>query len=650
MTHRHLGVCYYPEHWPEGIWAEDARRMAGLGLTFVRIGEFAWSRLEPARGDLQFGWLEKAIDTLHEAGLKIVLGTPTATPPKWLVDEIPDMLPIGEDGRVRGFGSRRHYDFSHEGYRLECARIVTLLAERFGRHPGVAAWQIDNEYDCHRTTLSYSDAARQAFREWLQQKYQSPDALNRAWGNVFWSMEYASFEEIELPVGAVTELNPAHRMDFRRFASEQVARFNKLQAGIIRARSPGRDIIHNFMGRTLAFDHFDVGSQLDVSSWDSYPLGFLEDRSDQGDEWKRRFAHAGDPDFQAFHHDLYRATSGGRWWVMEQQPGPVNWAPHNPAPRDGMVRLWTWEAFAHGAETVSYFRWRQAPFAQEQMHAGLLRPDSVEAEGFREARKVAVEIAGLDLPGGGKGEVAIVFDYASAWAWEIQPQGKEFDYFRLVFDFYRSLRRLGLSIDILPAKAANLSDYRLVLVPGLFAWNEELRKALAEHEGVVLIGPRSGSKTENFSIPANMPPDLPQSLPGLVVSRAETLRAEVPVAIEGGGTLKFWREFVEPGETETVLAAHDGWPALLRRGALHYLAGWPDEILMRRILERLANEAGIATIWLPEGVRIRRDGKLLFAVNYGDQPCDLAAFGIKGKALFGGPVLEPSGVTILEVA
>jgi beta-galactosidase len=169
-------------------------------------------------------------------------------------------------------------------------------------------------------------------------------------------MEYASFEEIELPVGAVTELNPAHRMDFRRFASEQVASFNKLQSDIIRGRSPGRDIIHNFMGRTLAFDHFEVGSQLDVSSWDSYPLGFLEDRSDQGDEWKRRFVRAGDPDFQAFHHDLYRATSGGRWWVMEQQPGPVNWAPHNPAPRKGMVRLWTWEAFAHGAETVSYFR------------------------------------------------------------------------------------------------------------------------------------------------------------------------------------------------------------------------------------------------------------------------------------------------------
>jgi beta-galactosidase len=315
-----------------------------------------------------------------------------------------------------------------------------------------------------------------------------------------------------------------------------------------------------------------------------------------------------------------------------------------------MVRLWTWEAFAHGAETVSYFRWRQAPFAQEQMHAGLLRPDSAEAEGFAEVKKVAEEIAALDLPVGGKAEVAIVFDYASAWAWEIQPQGREFDYFRLVFDFYRSLRRLGLSIDILPATAGDLSDYRLVLVPGLFAWSEELRKALADHEGIVLVGPRTGSKTQDFSIPGDMPPDLPESLPGLVVSRVETLRADAPVSVDGGGTLKFWREFVEPGETETLLAAHDRWPVLSRRGALHYLAGWPDGTLMRRVLERLTNEAGIATTWLPDGVRIRRDGKHLFAVNYGDQPCDLAAFGINGKALLGGLVLEPSEVAILEVA
>ena len=650
---RTLGVCYYPEHWPEARWADDARRMAALGLTHVRIGEFAWSRLEPRRGQFEFDWLSRAIGTLHAAGLKTVLGTPTATPPKWLVDEMPDMLPVGADGSVRGFGSRRHYDFSHDGYLKESKRITLVLARAFGAHPGVSAWQTDNEYDCHNTTLSYSPAARANFRIWLQQKYQSPDALNRAWGNVFWSMEIADFSEIELPNLTVTEANPAHVMDFRRFASDMVVRFNRAQADIIRAHSPGRDVIHNFMGRTLAFDHFDLGADLDVSSWDSYPLGFLETRSDQDDDWKRQFARAGDPDFQAFHHDLYRATSKGRWWVMEQQPGPVNWAPHNPAPRDGMVRLWSWEAFAHGAETVSYFRWRQAPFAQEQMHAGLLRPDSSEAEGFAEAAHVAQELGALNsvldaVPG--RADVAIVFDYPSAWAWEIQPQGREFDYFRLVFDFYRSIRRLGLSVDIVPAGAPKLDGYRLALIPGLFTWTPDLLDAIRTFYGHLLIGPRSGSKTADFAIPEILAPALPTDILDIRVTRVESLGANTPVAMNGGGSFQFWREFLEAGPSvETVLGADDGVPGLVAQGRIHYLGGWPDQSLMSETLQRLASGAGLDIRDLPDGVRLRRHGGHVFALNYGATPFDLAELGWTGAPVLGDLVLEPSGVAVMAV-
>jgi beta-galactosidase len=176
----------------------------------------------------------------------------------------------------------------------------------------------------------------------------------------------------------------------------------------------------------------------------------------------------GDPDFQAFHHDLYRAVGRGRWWIMEQQPGPVNWAPYNPDPLPGMARLWAWEAFAHGAEAVCYFRWRQAPFAQEQMHAGLLRPDSEPGAGlWRGREQVAQELAAMPEVGTAGADVALVFDYASDWAWAIQPQGRSFDYFRLVFPFYRGLRRLGLNVDILPPDVADLSGYRLVLAPGV---------------------------------------------------------------------------------------------------------------------------------------------------------------------------------------
>ncbi len=650
MTKRALGVCYYPEHWPEAWWADDARRMAALGLTFVRVGEFAWSRLEPRRGAFEFDWLERAIDTLHAAGLRVVLGTPTATPPKWLVDEMPDMLPVSAEGRVRGFGSRRHYDFSHEGYRRECARIVEALARRFGAHEGVAAWQTDNEYACHDTALSYSPAALHGFRDWLGARYQSPDALNRAWGNVFWSMEYASFDEIELPNAALTEPAPAHVMDFRRYSSEQIVRFNRLQADIIRRHSPGRDVIHNFMGRTLGFDHFDLGRDLDVSSWDSYPLGFLDQWADRPAEFKRHFLRAGDPDLQAFHHDLYRATSGGRWWIMEQQPGPVNWAPHNPAPRDGMVRLWTHEAFAHGAEVVSYFRWRQAPFAQEQNHAGLLRPDSEPASGFAEAETVAREIAALDLPETTKAPVAIVFDYPSAWAWETQPQGRSFTYFRLVHELYRSLRRLGLSVDFVEAAKPDLSGYRLVLVPGLFSWNEQLRAAVANAEGEVVVGPRSGSRDPNFAIPPSLPPGLPGPLAALKVARVESLPPGASVSVAGErGAFGTWREFLVGTEGLDVrLRTQDGEPALVGSGTLSYLAAWPDADLAVSILRAAAERAGLPVLDLPPGLRVRRSGGLVHCFNYDEAPVHLPDYGLSGEPVLGTHDLPPSGVAILR--
>jgi beta-galactosidase len=627
---RTLGVCYYPEHWPEAQWAEDAARMAKLGLTWVRIGEFAWSYMEPEPGTYYFDWLERAIETLGKAGLKVVLGTPTATPPRWMLDRYPDMLALDKDGKPRGFGSRRHYCFSNADYRHECANIVISLAMKFGKNPYVAAWQTDNEYACHSTTLSYSHAAAEAFRVWLAQKYQSPDALNRAWGNIFWSMEYSDFDQINLPNLTVTEPNPSHVMDFRRFASEEVRSFNKLQVDIIRKYSAA-PIAHNFMGAVTEFDHWDVGADLDIASWDSYPLGFLSDRIPADAEHKRRFVRQGDPDFQAFHHDLYRAVGRGRWWIMEQQPGPVNWAPYNPDPLPGMARLWAWEAFAHGAEAVCYFRWRQAPFAQEQMHAGLLRPDSVPAQAFGEAEQVAQELAAMPSDAGtGKADVALVFDYASDWAWEIQPQGRSFSYFWLVFHLYKGLRRLGLNVDILPPDTADLSGYKLVLAPGVFTLSDKLKAALAAFEGTTILGPRTNSKTPNFAIPVPLPP----ALPGLdaVVARVESLPPDVTVPLAQGGALVNWREKLEGG-AEVVEVAEDGWPALVAAGKLHYLGGWPDETALSRILMRACAAEGIECDPLPEGLRRRDTDTHRFLFNYNPVPAE-----------WGGVSIPPAGV------
>ena len=613
---RTLGTCYYPEHWPEDQWADDAARMAEIGLTWVRIGEFAWSRLEPAPGDLRLDWLDRAIEVLGAAGLRVVLGTPTATPPRWMLDKHPDMLATDAHGQPRKFGSRRHYCFSHDGYREEAVRIARILAERYGRNPHVAAWQIDNEYGCHDTVHSYSDAARRAFRDWCAQKYQSPDTLNRAWGNVFWSMEYDSFDQIDLPNLTVTEPNPAHAMAFRRFSSDQVARFNAAQVEVIRAYSDA-PISHNYMGRITEFDHFTLGRQMEIATWDSYPLGFLEDRLEEDDAHKRRYARQGDPDFQAFHHDLYRAVGNGRWWVMEQQPGPVNWAPYNPAPLPGMARFWAWEAFAHGAECVAYFRWRQAPFAQEQMHAGMLRPDDAPAPAYREAAEVARELADMPDVAAPPAPVALIFDYASAWAWQVQPQGQGLDYFRLVFEIYRGLRKLGQNIDILPADTDDLSGYAVVLVPGLVTIPDALMQAIDRCDAQVMFGPRTGSKTAEMSIPVSLPP----AIPGLdvTVTRVESLRPDMPVPVAMGGALKGWREVLE-GEAPVQVAAADGLPVMLGKNGRFYLGGWPDADLLALILTGLLNDAGLKVRNLPPDIRLRQAGDTQFLFNHGLDP------------------------------
>ena len=463
-----LGVCYYPEHWPESMWQDDATRMREVGISRVRIGEFSWSRIEPESGKLDWAWLDKSMDILGTAGLQVILGTPTATPPKWLVDIYPDILAIDVEGRPRRFGSRRHYCFSSPIYRDQAQRITRLIAERYAQHSALFAWQTDNEYGCHDTSRSYSPAAEQAFRVWLSEKYETADALNKAWGTVFWSQEYTSFDQVDLPNLTVTEPTPAHILDFYRFSSDQVISFNKLQVDILRQATTDKPVIHNFMGFYSGFDHFKLSEELDIASWDSYPLGFLDIGPFTEDE-KTKYLRQGHPDMAAFHHDLYRACGRGRSWVMEQQPGPVNWATHNPAPLPGMVRNWSWEALAHGAETVSYFRWRQAPFAQEQFHAGLNRVDNASAPGLAEAEQVAreiKEIASSQTTSITHADVALLFSYEAKWMFDIQPQGKSWDYWKLVLTWYGAARDLGLDIDIVEP-ASDLSDYKLVLVPSL---------------------------------------------------------------------------------------------------------------------------------------------------------------------------------------
>ena len=647
-----LGVCYYPEQWDRARWRDDARRMAAMGLKVVRIAEFAWARMEPREGEFDWAWLDEAVDTLAEAGLEVVLGTPTAAPPRWLTERYPEVLAVDAQGRTRQAGSRRHVCFSSAKYFAASRAIVDAMARRYGWHPAVVGWQTDNEYGCHDTIHSYSDQALKRFRGWLAERYGSIEALNERWGNVFWSMTCDRFEDIGLPVALPAQPNPIHALDWRRFASDEVLRFNRMQVDLLRAQSPGRFVLHNFMGFFGEFDHHAMGRDLDMATWDSYPLGHTDSTAFIDPQDKLRWARSGHPDSAAFHHDLYRNVGGGRFGVMEQQAGPVNWAPWNPAPQPGQVRAWTWEAFAHGAEFVSYFRWRQLPYAQEQMHSGLHDSDDRVTAGGDEAARVAREFPALqaalggDVPAVQRAPVALVLDYTSHWMLEIQRHGADASYFGDAFALYGAARRLGLDVDIVGPDAA-FDGRALVLVPALLAADATLAQRLEASGAQVVLGARSGSKTLDYRIADGLPPGRFADAAGLRVRSVESLRPGLSVAVEGPGLRGHagaWREHVEAHDGTDVLARFgDGGAAVLRRGRFRYLAAAFDRDLLDAIIDGAARDAGLAPVALPPGLRLRRRGRLQFAFHSGP-----GRVGVPAPAdatwVLGGRELEPAGV------
>lgn len=629
-----LGVCYYPEHWPEETWKLDAKRMKDLGLTWVRIGEFAWSRLEPNPGELHFDWLDRAVDTLGEAGLGVVLGTPTATPPKWLMDMHPDIYAVDVQGRRRDFGSRRHYSFNSPSYWRETKRIVTLLAKRYGQHEAVGAWQTDNEYGCHDTVRSYGEHDLQAFRRWLEQRYGSISALNEAWWNVFWSMEYRAFEEIELPNLTVTEANPSHLLDFYRFSSDAVVAYNRMQVDIIKAYSPERPVTHNAMLYFGDYDHFKLAQDLDIITWDNYPLGMLE-QSALPDDIKTRYMRSGHPDLISFMHDLYRGTKRKAFWIMEQQPGQVNWAPSNPLPAPGMVRLWSHQAFAHGADVVAYFRWRAAVGAQELMHAGLNQHDGSPDRGAEEARRVYEEIEDvhMDLP---EAKVALLFDYENLWATQLQPHAQDWNYWNLLGAYYAVLRGWGLDVDIVHPRS-DLKMYQVVFAPALHLVDAALAQhleAFVRDGGHLVVGPRSGAKTLSSRVHAPAPGPLAE-LMGVRIDHVDGLRPGATGTAEFQGnayTYQIWADLLRPQGAEVLgtytTDAYDGVTAVAQStfgsGTCTTLGMWGSQELHQAVFRPILEAAGLALLELPDGVRVTRRGDRQYLMNFSQRDVTLA--------------------------
>ena len=371
-----FGGDYNPEQWPREVWDHDIRLMKEAGVSVVTVGVFSWALLELEEGRFDFEWMDDILDRLHAAGIGVDLATATASPPPWAVRNYPDILPVTAEGVRLSGGSRQHYSASSATYRRLAGRLVEAMAERYGAHPALVAWHVNNEFGCH-VSRCYSDESAGAFRAWLEEKYGSIGALNHAWGTAFWSQRYNRFDEIDPPRVTPTFKNPTQQLDFDRFSSWTFLELFRAEARILRRISPDIPITTNFMGAFKPINYWDLAPELDFISDDSYP-----DPADPDS-----------PASAALTRDLMRSLGGGRPWIlMEQATSAVNWRPRNVPKRSGENRVLSMQALARGADGIMYFQWRQSVSGAEKFHSGMLPHAGTDTRVFREVCDLGAEL------------------------------------------------------------------------------------------------------------------------------------------------------------------------------------------------------------------------------------------------------------------
>lgn len=625
-----FGGDYNPEQWPEDVWVEDMKLMAEAGVSLVSVGIFAWAQVEPRPGDYDFGWFDRVLDHLAEAGIGASLATMTASPPPWLSRLHPEVLPTRADGVRLWPGARQHYCPSSPVYREHAARLVEQLAQRYGSHPALRLWHVGNEYGCH-VRACYCDVSAADFRRWLRDRYGDVDALNAAWSTAFWSQRYDDWSEVLPPRTAPTFGNPAQKLDFARFSNDAILACYTLERDILRRHTPGIPMTTNFIGLVhKPIDSFRWAAEQDVVSLDSYP--------DPYDP--RTHVDAG------FGYDLVRSARRGQpWLLMEQAPSAVNWRERNAAKPPGVMRLWSWQAVAQGADAVLFFQWRQAAGGAEKFHSAMLPHTGEHSRTHREVRELGAEIAAAAELAGTRvqADVALLHDWSNWWAVEGDAHPGPLDVLAAHRAHYAPLFDAHVTCDVVPPDA-DLASYRLVIVPNLYLLSTATADALRQHVhrgGTLLVSYFTGVVDETERLHPGGAPGPLRDLLGLRVEEFWPLPVDGTIGLDLDGRHGHgleWSEWVEPAGAQVVGTFTDGElagrPALLRHrygaGAAWYLATRPDPALMRAVLDQVRAEAEVAPVLpdLPDGVQaVRRHGddrSYLFLLNHGGTPATVA--------------------------
>jgi beta-galactosidase len=643
-----FGGDYNPEQWPEETWQDDVRLMKEAGVNSVTVGVFSWSRLEPRPGEHDFGWLDRLLDLMHEHGIGVVLATPTASPPPWLGHLHPDTLPVDADGRTERWGGRQHFSHSSATYRRYAAAITEALAARYGGHPALTLWHINNEY----CTYDHGDEAAARFRTWLKARYGTLDALNTAWGTAFWSQGYGDWAEV-LPLRRTHYLkNPAQVLDFRRFTSDMLLECYNAERDIVRRHTPHLPVTTNFMPLFSGQDGWRWAEEEDVVSVDLYP----DPRDPLG-------AQEG-----ALVQDLTRSQARGPWMLMEQAAGPVNWRGVNhPKPR-GLNRLWSLQAVARGADAVCYFQWRQSRQGAEKFHSAMLSHAGAEGRTYQEVKQLGAELGTLGPQVTGSqvtAEIAVLHDWHAWWAaaQEARPSDRV-DHPDLLRAWHRALWEAHLTTDFAHPEH-DLTPYRMVVVPQLYALTDTAVDNLLGYVrggGTLVCGFLTGVADQDDRIrPGGMDARLRELFGIRVLHEWWPLEPGETAPCDGfDGTL--WSEEIEPDGTAQETVAYrggelDGLPALLRKGRAWYLSTLPAPGALRGLLTRIAAGAGVRPVLpgLPAGVEAVRRGDLLFLLHHGRDTVTVEVPGTHRDLLTGAPVtgrvtLGRYGVAVLKPA
>ncbi|WP_369172693.1 beta-galactosidase [Streptomyces sp. R28] len=645
-----FGGDYNPEQWPEETWHEDVRLMKEAGVNSVTLGVFSWAKLEPRPGERNFGWLDRLMDLMHENGIGVVLATPTSSPPPWMGRLHPDTLPVTEDGRTEWWGGRQHFSHSSATYRRYAAAITEDLAARYGSHPALRMWHINNEY----CTYDWGDEAEAAFRRWLQEKYGSLDALNEAWGTAFWSQGYGDWDEVLPPRRAHYMKNPTQGLDFKRFTSDALLECYLAERDIVARHTPHIPVTTNFMPFWQGQDAWAWAEREDVVSVDIYP--------DPRDPFGGQNA--------ALIHDMTRSQArGGPWMVMEQAAGPVNWRGVNHPKPAGLNRLWSVQAVARGADAVCYFQWRQSRQGAEKFHSGMVSHAGEHGRTFQEVKRIGAELALLGEKVADSrveaAEVAVLLDW-NAW-WASQQEGRlscEVDYPQVVRAWHRALWEAHTVADFAHPEH-DLSAYKLVVVPQLYLMTDaaiDRLVAYVEGGGTLVAGFQTGVADEDDRVRAGGMDARLRDLFGIrVLHEWWPLDADEKADVEGfHGTL--WSEEIEAADGVDAVMPYkggelDGLPAVLRKGRAWYVSTLPEPHTLRTLLADIAADAGVrpTLTGLPAGVEAVRRGGLLFLLNHGRDGVTVPVPGRHRDLLTGAEATDAVelgryGVAVLEAA